>query len=894
MDLNINWCEPYKVKVGTIDHWRRTWLIPDDVTPAFFEFWREMKFELLARGFRVYPEGEGANKVWYLSETKLSKLQFEKIGNTRSLEPPPLSDFLLPVYNIKNDDGLRPWQTVAAGRIVSALNEWGAAIDGSDTGCHAKGQLILMADGTTKKVEDIEVGDLVMGWKGPQKVTELKRGEQQMVRIIPVKGNSFVVNLDHILTVVLTNGCSPTHKTTSGYLYNSIVDIKVRDYLKLPEVTKHAMKLFSVGVDWPRKELPLSPYFVGALLGDGGLSTRSTVTFTNDNEEVWKEIISESNKFGWVLSKTKETRTKRITKSPLLFKWLRDNNLLPIACENKFIPNNYKTGSKSQRLELLAGLLDTDGYYRNGGYEFCVKSKTLAEDVAFVANSVGLFAYTTLVQKTCQNGIKGTYYKTSISGDCSIIPCKIPYKMATARKQKKDVLRRGFKIEILEKDNYYGFSLDGDGRFLLGDFTVVHNTGKTYTACGVARELGMKMVVVCPKAVISSWKEVITNHFHMEKQLIEVTNYEQLKIGRSDSKLASYVVPRSTRRRTFQWKIPKDTLIIWDESQKLKNWKTKNAKMSIQATKQGYKQLFCSATNATNPLELRTVGTALKLFKGGQAAWFQWLREHGCSKGQWGMEFTSDPKLRQKILKKLHKDIFLDRGVRLRRDTIPNFPQCDLFAVLLDMEEKDTKQINAIYDEMEKELKELEKLSKLNKMNHLVVELRHRQRIELVKVPLFIDMIEDAKEEGFSIVVFLNFTDTITALADRLGISCIFDGKVGDAVRERNRQRFQNNEEQVILVNVQSGGGGLSLHDLHGGHPRMSLISPSHSPVNMRQAIGRIWRDDAKTKAIQKLVCVAHTVEENVYHNVMKKLNNLDLLNDGDLAYSKAYTVVSK
>ena len=548
MDLKIEWTEPYKVKVGSIDHWRRTWIIPQEALTPFFDFWREVKFTLLAKGFRVYKEED----EWLLSETKLSKIQFEKIGVTRAeQEAPALSDFLLPVYDISSDVGMRPWQAVAAGRIVSAINEWGAAIDGSDTG-----------------------------------------------------------------------------------------------------------------------------------------------------------------------------------------------------------------------------------------------------------------------------------------------------------------------------------------------------VGKTYTACGVARDMGLNMVVICPKAVISSWHEVIEKHFGMGDKLIAVTNYEQLKIGKTSSKLASYVIPRDTRRKTFTWKVPKNTLIIWDESQKLKNWKTKNAKTCIAAYKQGYKQLFCSATNATNPLELRSVGTCLKLFKGGQQAWFQWLREHGCSKGMWGMEFTTDNKLRQKILKKLNKDIFLDRGVRLRRDTIPNFPECDLFAVLLDMEEQDTKQINSIYDEMEKELKAIDALTKQNKMNHLVVELRHRQRIELVKVPLFIDMIEEAKEEGFSVVVFVNFTDTLNAIAERLGISCIFDGKTSDAARELNKKRFQNNEEQVILVNVQSGGGGLSLHDLYGGHPRMSLISPSYSPVNMRQAIGRIWRDDAKTKAIQKLVCVAHTVEENVYHNVMKKLNNLDLLNDGDLQYAKNYEII--
>jgi superfamily II DNA or RNA helicase len=73
----------------------------------------------------------------------------------------------------------------------------------------------------------------------------------------------------------------------------------------------------------------------------------------------------------------------------------------------------------------------------------------------------------------------------------------------------------------------------------------------------------------------------------------------------------------------------------------------------------------------------------------------------------------------------------------------------------------------------------------------------------------------------------------------------------------------------------------------------MSIISPTFSPIFMRQALGRIWRDDAKTKSIQRIVCVANTVEEDVCHNVQQKLNNLDLLNDGDLSYGKNYEIIS-
>lgn len=413
--------------------------------------------------------------------------------------------------------------------------------------------------------------------------------------------------------------------------------------------------------------------------------------------------------------------------------------------------------------------------------------------------------------------------------------------------------------------------------------------GKTYVACAVARELGMKIVVICPKSVKESWKRVICKHFKMKDQLVGITNYEQLRIGKKDSIIASFITNRKTHRDKFTWKITKDTLIIWDESQKLKNWKTQNSKTCIEAFKQGFKMLFCSATNATNPLELRTVGTVLKMFKGARQ-YYDWAYQHGVYQGGWGMVFTEDVKLREKVLKKLHKDIFVNRGVRLSRDTIPNFPDSEIIADCYNMDDDEIKQINQVYGEMAVELKQLASKVKRDKTAEMVAILRARQKIELIKVPLFIDMVEEALEDGMSVVVFVNFTETIHALSKRLNTNCIFDGKTADKVRQTNVDDFQEDKQRVILVNIASGGAGLSLHDLNGQHPRLALISPSYSAVLMRQATGRVWRDDAKTKSIQKIVFVADTVEEDVCENVQKKLDNLDLLNDGDLDSQKTST----
>lgn len=405
--------------------------------------------------------------------------------------------------------------------------------------------------------------------------------------------------------------------------------------------------------------------------------------------------------------------------------------------------------------------------------------------------------------------------------------------------------------------------------------------GKTYTACGVARELNMDIMVVCPKAVKESWRRVIKNHFKMMGKCVGIVNYETLRVGKTDNIYASFVKNRKTNRKEFIWKIPKNTLIIWDESQKLKNSKTKNSETCIAALKAGYKMLFCSATMATNPLELKTIGQCIKLFKNSKD-YYAWAYQHGVIRGRFGLEFTGNVQ----SLKKLNRDIFINRGVRLSRDNIPNFPESQITAECYEMDKEDADKINDAHDEMRTELLKIEKLSKKEKnVSELTAILRSRQKIEMLKVPLFIEMIEDGVETGMSVVVFCNFTETIHALSKRLNTDCIVNGEVSEKNRQQNIDNFQTDVSRIILVNISAGGAGLSLHDLTGQHPRLALISPSYSAINMRQSTGRVWRDSAKTKSLQKIVFVANTIEERVCQMVNQKLSNLDLLNDGDLNY---------
>lgn len=358
------------------------------------------------------------------------------------------------------------------------------------TGCHAPGQGILMYDGSVKKVEDVAVGDQLMGPDSlPRNVLSLARGHDDMVRIVPVKGTSFIVNMDHILTL---------QRTGTKYRAWEMVDVSVREWLEWSNWRKHIHKLVRTGVKFNRQDdvynsdFYLDPYFLGLLIGDGGYTNSPNIT--SADKEIVEEIYKQAEVFGLKVREDKKPNNKAVSYymtgdgvSNYLSNRLRQIGLYGRTSGEKFIPPMYKTSSRDARLDLIAGILDADGSLSSNGYDFISKSKQLAEDVAYVARSLGMAAYISEAKKSDQNGTLGVYHRVFISGETSQIPCRIDRKKAKERKQVKSVLRTGFSIESVGMGEYFGFSLDGDGRYLMDDFTITHNTGKSFSPALVSR-----------------------------------------------------------------------------------------------------------------------------------------------------------------------------------------------------------------------------------------------------------------------------------------------------------------------------------------------------------------------------------------------------------------------
>lgn len=381
---------------------------------------------------------------------------------------------------------------------IDALYEYFATKDGNPlvvlpTGCHAKGTMILMADGSTKPVEAIVVGDKLMGPDScPRTVLRLCRGRQPMYRITPKKRAPFVVNRDHILALRCTNEGKgyPSNRNKSHQDF-----ITVGEYMQKSAYWKHLRKLeYSAGVTFDRgeDEHPIPPWVLGALLGDGHL--KRGISMTTPDAEVLGEFMECIKAFG-MNHRTSYNDSGCPTVHAVGASWrnspimdaLRELGLLGNLAVEKFVPDQYKFATWHARCEVLAGLLDTDGHKNKGGYDWISKSERLAHDVVFIARSLGIKAQVSAQYKRCQTGAGGIYYRVSLSGDMTRLNMRVERKRADPRKQAKSPHVAGFTLEELGEDDYFGFTLDADHLYLDSEFLIHHNSGKSLTMADFAK-----------------------------------------------------------------------------------------------------------------------------------------------------------------------------------------------------------------------------------------------------------------------------------------------------------------------------------------------------------------------------------------------------------------------
>ena len=349
--------------------------------------------------------------------------------------------------------------------------------------CLGKGTKILLFNGTFKKVEDIEVGDFLMGDdSAPRQVLSLARGQEQMYWIRQNKGIDYRVNESHILSLKKS-------RTEGAGERGSILDISVRDFLAKSSKFRNNYKGFKVAVEFSEKKVPIAPYFLGVWLGDG---RSSDVRIASQDVEIVAFLTEYAKGLNLNLP-AYEAKDKCPVYSISAGKYGNTNSGFSLQAKlrklnvlhNKHIPKDYLVNSIQKRLELLAGLIDTDGHYlvQSNGYEITQKNEALTQQIKFLCDSLGFRTSLKAKKATIASiSFETTVYRLRIYGDIDKIPVRIKRKKANPWKSPINWQVTGISIEKDIIDDYYGFELDGNGRFLLEDMTVTHNTALVLSA----------------------------------------------------------------------------------------------------------------------------------------------------------------------------------------------------------------------------------------------------------------------------------------------------------------------------------------------------------------------------------------------------------------------------
>ena len=357
-------------------------------------------------------------------------------------------DFISTYFNSKSPyNGILLWHSVGTGK------------------CHAINTPILMYDGSIKKVQDINEGDNLMGDDStPRKVLTLARGRDKMYDITDNYNNKYTVNSEHILVLKYKQKGYISNKYRVNYFdirtlknksklfksrieaikylklknRNNIVEIEVNKFLKLPKNIQNNFTGIQNAVYFPTKEINFDPYIIGLYINSNKINTNDEKILNYINNYVKNNNINID-----------------------LYKYNISNNTNKIDLSLNYILYEYKCNNKYNRLQLLAGIIDNSGYYSNINNIFIINSKSseLADDILYLARSLGYISY---IEDNkiiiCGNNLINIPVKS----------IKIPNKYFNNT--------NNIYINDAGIDNYYGFTLNGNNRYILGNFLVTHNT----------------------------------------------------------------------------------------------------------------------------------------------------------------------------------------------------------------------------------------------------------------------------------------------------------------------------------------------------------------------------------------------------------------------------------
>lgn len=395
-------------------------------------------------------------------------------------------------------------------------------------------------------------------------------------------------------------------------------------------------------------------------------------------------------------------------------------------------------------------------------------------------------------------------------------------------------------------------------------------TGKTYTTIALCSQLDYEPIIICPKNVICYWKE-ICNIFDVKPKTI--INYESIKVGKelndnlTKKKSDIIEIIDDGGDKQFIWKnIDKNkNIIIFDEAHRCKNYKSINGKLLL-SLKDKCRILLLSATLAQKYDDFKIFGYMMGFYKN---------MKYG---GKWIQNLVREEtfKLNSSNETQLMNYLYPKYGSKMTYNDMSKYINPNHISVqCYSLDEKKEQLLEKEYDLINK-----------NPDIKIVELMKIRQKIEELKLNIIIDLGEKYLDENKSVVMFVNFKKSLEKIHEHFSKKHInhsfIDGSQSIEERINNINLFQNNSHRLIICMISAGSESISLHDLDGEHPRISLIFPSFSGKELLQSLGRIYRTGVKSIVEQKIIfCDVHT-ERLICEKMKEKVKFMNNFSDID------------
>ena len=337
--------------------------------------------------------------------------------------------------------------------------------------CYAPDTLILTEDFEFKPIKDINVGDRVMVEGGKIK-TVMKKVSGQTDRYLVKQpyGEDYIVTKNHRLVF-------------NRYYYDNRrheeVIMTPEEYInKSSFVKQHLTRVTSKGIEMEDKFDGIPPYLLGLWLGDGRKAAFTILVNKEEEPEILEYLgmIAQMKKIKFELRKSDSPKIVEFA-----FKGINSELRKIGVYMNKHIPDQYMKSSIESRLQLLAGIIETDGYCDKKKNIMAVgmNKKELIEQIRMLALSCGISCSNV---KHYKSNFNTDVCKISLSGELSRIPLITKKKSFNEYKPVSTGRRNKVSVEYLDKGDYVGIQVDADNdderKLILSDFTISMNSAK--------------------------------------------------------------------------------------------------------------------------------------------------------------------------------------------------------------------------------------------------------------------------------------------------------------------------------------------------------------------------------------------------------------------------------